>query len=290
MAYDKVVDSGVLDGKLTAIADAIRGKTGGADALTLEQMATEIEGIQAGGGGDETALFCQINNQTIENFVATENMVKLRQYMFYGNTTLRSVDLSKLMAPLLSSGKWDIQNMIGQYCFSNCTALESIVLPEILAENTTGTCIIGRAFMGCVGLNELVTDYPCYLSSQSTSVFESCTALKRVIVPNWSLGNALKVFAGCTSLEIVDCKSGPINANCFQNDAQLKTLVIRNSSVVSLSNVSAFTGTPFASGGAGGTVYVPQALIESYKTATNWSTLYAAGTCNFVAIEGSEYE
>lgn len=50
MAYDKVVDSAALDTKLTAIADAIRGKTGGTNALTLEQMVTEIAGIQTGGG------------------------------------------------------------------------------------------------------------------------------------------------------------------------------------------------------------------------------------------------
>lgn len=34
--------------KLTAIADAIRGKTGKEDALTLDQMATEIEGMETG--------------------------------------------------------------------------------------------------------------------------------------------------------------------------------------------------------------------------------------------------
>ena len=50
MAYDKVVDSGALETKLAAIADAIRGKTGGANALTLEQMVTEIAGIETGGG------------------------------------------------------------------------------------------------------------------------------------------------------------------------------------------------------------------------------------------------
>lgn len=36
--------------KLTAIAEAIRGKTGKEASLTLEQMVTEIEGIEAGGG------------------------------------------------------------------------------------------------------------------------------------------------------------------------------------------------------------------------------------------------
>ena len=43
--------------KLTAIAEAIRGKTGKADPLTLEQMATEIEGIEAGGIPENARLY-----------------------------------------------------------------------------------------------------------------------------------------------------------------------------------------------------------------------------------------
>ena len=35
-----------VNSKMTAIANAIRGKTGGTNLLTLEQMATEIEGIE----------------------------------------------------------------------------------------------------------------------------------------------------------------------------------------------------------------------------------------------------
>lgn len=37
--------------KMTAIANAIRRKTGGTEPLTLDQMATEIDGISAGGSG-----------------------------------------------------------------------------------------------------------------------------------------------------------------------------------------------------------------------------------------------
>lgn len=37
--------------KLTAIADAIRGKTGGTALLTLDDMAAAIAGIPSGGGG-----------------------------------------------------------------------------------------------------------------------------------------------------------------------------------------------------------------------------------------------
>ena len=40
-----------LTDKLTAIANAIREKTGNTGSLTLEQMVTEITGIEVGGGG-----------------------------------------------------------------------------------------------------------------------------------------------------------------------------------------------------------------------------------------------
>ena len=46
MGYDKAVDSAALDGALTGIANAIRGKTGGTAALTLEQMPGAISGIK----------------------------------------------------------------------------------------------------------------------------------------------------------------------------------------------------------------------------------------------------
>lgn len=49
MAYDKVVDSSVLDAGLKLIADAIREKAGTTDALTFPQaMADAIAGIAAG--------------------------------------------------------------------------------------------------------------------------------------------------------------------------------------------------------------------------------------------------
>jgi hypothetical protein len=83
---------------------------------------------------------------------------------------------------------------------------------------------------------------------------------------------------------------GGLGGAYFDHCSSLTTLVLRNDTVVTLANINAFQGTPFASDGTGGTVYVPAALIESYQTATNWSTLYASGTCNFAAIEGSEYE
>lgn len=47
-----------LTEKLKAIADAIRGKTGKTDGLTLDQMVAEIVGIETNGGSDNFSFVC----------------------------------------------------------------------------------------------------------------------------------------------------------------------------------------------------------------------------------------
>ena len=54
MAFDKAVDSAVLDANLKTVADAIREKAGTSDSLVFPTgFAEAIAGIQAGGGSDE---------------------------------------------------------------------------------------------------------------------------------------------------------------------------------------------------------------------------------------------
>ena len=71
----------------------------------------------------------------------------------------------------------------------------------------------------------------------------------------------------------------------------LTKIILRNSNaVVTLNNVGDLGVTPFASNGAGGTLYVPSALIASYQSATNWSTILGYANNSIEAIEGSAYE
>lgn len=52
MAFDKVVDSAFLDGGLKKIADAIREKSGSADALAFpDEMEAAVKAIETGGSG-----------------------------------------------------------------------------------------------------------------------------------------------------------------------------------------------------------------------------------------------
>ena len=64
-----------------------------------------------------------------------------------------------------------------------------------------------------------------------------------------------------------------IAASGFANCSSLKTLVLRSDAVVTLENTNALTSTLIANGS--GYIYVPSALIDSYRTATNWATYSA---------------
>lgn len=76
----------------------------------------------------------------------------------------------------------------------------------------------------------------------------------------------------CPLLERADLDSiETIQSYSFYNCPKLTTVVIRTTSkVCTLSNVNAFTSSGVASGT--GYVYVPDALVDSYKAASNWST------------------
>lgn len=97
-----------------------------------------------------------------------------------------------------------------------------------------------------------------------------CTKLTSVVLP------AVRIMDGhsmnnCSELIKADFSNlQTIHYSTFYINKKLVTLIIRTQVVAKLEKTSAFTGTPIASGT--GYVYVPSALVDSYKSATNWST------------------
>jgi len=82
-----------------------------------------------------------------------------------------------------------------------------------------------------------------------------------------------------------------INGPYIFQHSKLSTLILRQETkVAGLSNINSFGYTPFASDGSGGTLYVPSALISSYQSATNWSTILGYANNQILPIEGSQYE
>lgn len=228
-----------LTEKLGNIADAIRGKTGKTEEMTLDQMATEIAGIQTVGGGDTLDAF--IRDELTE---VTSDVTTLRDSTFYGLTALKSVDFPNL-------------ETMSANCFANCSALVNVDFPNL----------------------ETMGNY-CFMR----------TAVKSIVFPKLTDGRT-DIFNNCSKLEVADFPVIRTLTRCFQNAPMLKAVILRKSDAIcTLGSNSIFSGSVSPMNSGTGCIYVPQALIEEYKQATNWSSLYEQGKFDFVAIEGSEYE
>ncbi len=224
--------------------------------------------VEASGGGEDT-LNLQLDDNLSEVHITSKNVPS---YAFYQRVNVETV-----------SGEF--VETIHSQSFDGCTKLKSVNLPIAqIDRNKNG------AFQNCTML-ENVHMPGLTLSIGGTSIFSGCASLQSVQFPKLDKITAT-CFRDCANLKCMDAGlTRLIQANAFLRDVAFTCLILRKTDeIATLENTSAFSDTPFASGGTGGTVYCPAALITQYQQATNWATLYAAGTCNFVAIEGSEYE
>ena len=178
--------------KLTAIANAIRSKTGSTDPLSLDDMPTAIEGIQSGSGGESTAVEPYIEETYDDSGGLIDvNMVgysKVRSYAFYG---CKKLALTSLPSGLTS---------IGSYAFYNCSNLALTSLPSGL------TNIESYAFQNCKNL--ALTSLPSGLTNISDSAFSSCSNLALTSLPSGltSIGNY--AFSSCSNLALTSLPYG----------------------------------------------------------------------------------
>lgn len=136
---------------------------------------------------------------------------------------------------------------VGYYAFDECLLLTAVSFPLV-------TSIQNGSFYGCEMLATI--DFP-----------------QAIYVEGYA-------FHGCKALTTADFPAATyIGSNTFYNCSSLSALILRSEAIGKLSNTNAFKGTLIASGT--GYIYVPRALVNSYKAATNWST-YAA---QFRALE-----
>lgn len=167
--------------------------------------------------------------------------------------------------------------------FLNRVGITKISMPNATMFNSD-------SFKGATALEEVHLPL-AKMKAYAGSPFEGCTSLKKIVLPSETNGLYSRFAKGCTSLEAFDSITPSLgNSDGFNGCTKLKLLVLRKSSICTLGNINWFTGTPYANGGTGGEAYVPSALLSSYPTASNWSTINGYGTITWKAIEGSYYE
>lgn len=148
------------------------------------------------------------------------------------------------------------------------------------------------------------TAWQCYSLTVATlgyNAFAGSGNLTAVSFPNLTDTPGSQAFQSSGSLVVADLgKTTRINTATFKWCGKFSTLILRKTDgLQALSNKNGIAdGTLFKSGGAGGTIYIPEVLYNhlgdgsalDYKAATNWSTVDGYGTITWAKLEGSIYE
>ena len=149
------------------------------------------------------------------------------------------VGISAFANIAITSAVFPLCTEVEEYAFNRCQKLTSVDFPELPT------------------INQFTFAYTYALTNVS---FPKVTHIRKCAFSRSGIQTA--VFDSLTSTDDAS----------FQGSS-LTALVIKTASVCSLYAISTLANTPIASGT--GYIYVPDALVDSYKAATNWST-YAA--------------
>ena len=209
----------------------------------IAQITTELQGKMASGGGGEDHLDDFLTNTLT---AIDSDVTKIVSYGSYGRTALETVNLPKC-------------TNIGSYAFRGCTGITSVDAP-------VATEIATYAFYGCSKLADINAPK---VSTIGTYAFYKC-GLRSVNFPV-ATGIAQNAFFQNENLEVADFGvANKINQAAFGNCSSLVALLLRRTGSICALGVAsnAFSGSPIATGT--GYVYVPAALVDTYKTATNW--------------------
>lgn len=243
MAYDKVVDSAVLDAAMTYTANRIRSKTGGTDQIAWDSTKGFGDAVDAIVGSDEDAII----QRTISGAYSNDRITTVGACAFLGCNALTAIDLPNV-------------TQVKRNAFESCNHLQTINLPKVTDLGSgvfTSSAIQQADFPLVTTIGDGCFHVATYLTSANLPLV---TALPN----NAFRSSAIRTadFAAVTN----------INRTAFTDCQHLETLIIRTPSVCVISDISvALRGSKIASGT--GYIYVPDNLVDSYKTATNWVAL-----------------
>ena len=194
----------IQDTTLSAIADAIRAKTGTAEQLTPEQMIAAITNIQSGGGGDDSN-YKEFVERTTANPTLPSDLTKIVDYAFY---EFHSLALTSLPAGVTS---------IGTYAFYNCKNLALTSLPAGI------TSIGNNTFDSCSTL--ALTSLPEGITSIGNRAFYYCYKLALTSLPAGLQIIKDYAFSVCSGLTSITFEGTPRSiGSCFGNCSNLTTI------------------------------------------------------------------
>lgn len=293
----------IQDSTLTAIADAVRGKTGSTEAMSPMQMATAIEGISTGGGGSSggeewigdgnTHLWISLPEGRTAPMLGV--CPKGTVTVDWGDGTTPDV----LTGTSTSTVKWTPNHEYGKAGDYVITlTVDGQMVIEGLGSGSSGSDLLrfsassdNRNYVYQNAVRKI--EFGSGMTSIGGYAAYYCQGLKSVLVPENVKSIGTDAFEECRNLESVSFFNGvtKLTMYSFSNCYSLASVVFPNSlqeiqnyafsscygvklydftactAVPTLGSVNAFGGIP-----ADCEIRVPAALAEEWKAATNWST------------------
>lgn len=210
---------------------------------TIQAIITALQGKIAGGGEEFIDALIQ---HKVSGSYSNDRITSIGYGTFYNCTSLTSASFPNVTS-------------VSNYAFNGCTNLETINLPEV-------TSVAGSAFNN----TGMVNIYLPKMTSMGTYAFGNSTKHKTINLPKLTIvqSNGFANNSGVEEIDLGVCTN--IYATAFSGCSSLTKLILRATSVCTLKATSAFNNTPIASGT--GYVYVTDSLVDSYKSASNWSS------------------
>ena len=189
-------------------------------------------------------------------------------------TQYKPSEMAAAITNLPSGGGADFEITNTSYLFYTNARLD--VINELLAlcKNVTD---MSSMFYGCNALTTL--DLSSLDTSKVTSMsymFSGCNALTTLALSDFGTNNATtmsNMFNSCRKLTTLDLSSFDTSnvtnmSGMFYGCSALTTLIINNPKLFELKATNCFNNSAIANGT--GYVYVPDDMVDTYKTATNW--------------------
>ena len=290
---------------LTDIANSIREKTGSTAAISPMQFDNAIEDMPSGEGDEAMAasyMSC-IDGTLGANCTKLPNGVTtIGKQAFYQQTALALTELLETITSIGDSAFEGCTNLalnslpsgltnIGSRAFYNCANLALSSIPDSV------TSIGGSAFYYCTKL--ALTELPKAVSIEvPNSCFSSCTSMsldglpdgiqiigayaffhsfciKNTIFPASLKSVGYEGLRGCsynkTFVFLGDCTTLSLTDSALTQNSGLEDVIFPNAVAVPTCGRNILSGSRLGNLGIGH-IYVPDALVDSFKAASGWST------------------
>ena len=205
----------------------------------------------------------------LENISIPTTVTQIGNGAFNGCSKLKSITLPSSVTS------------IGTTAFAQCKNLEQLTIPSgvtslstlftqdsnLLSVSIPNTVTyLSGVFQYCSRLQSF--EMPDSVTSLGSANFSACYSLKHVTLSNNITEIPTSTFSNCYSLTTLTIPSNvyTIAATSMVNMYSMKEIHMLRSTPPVLANVSAFTNLP-----SDCIIYVPQASLSDYKSASNWS-------------------